>query len=122
MTDLATWMTAYLRAWETNDPADIRALFVPDAEYFLAPHVAPARGHEEIVQMWLGSGDEPGTWTFAWQPVAETATVGVIRGVTTYSDGRTYQNLWVMEFAPDGRASRYTEWYLRSDTGAPSGG
>jgi hypothetical protein len=122
MIDLARWMTAYTRAWETNDPGDIRALFTPDAEYFLAPHVEPARGHDEIVRMWRDSADAPGDWTFTWEPVAVTETTAVIRGVTAYADGRTYQNLWVMDFAPDGRASRYTEWYMRSDPGAPSGG
>ena len=32
-----TWMTGYLRAWTTNEPGDIEAIFTPDARYFPSP-------------------------------------------------------------------------------------
>ena len=110
-----SWMLAYVSAWDSNDPGDITALFTDDAEYFPAPHVRPAVGHDAIVTWWLSARDEPGDHAFTWRPVAITPTTAVIRGRTDYADGRSYENLWVVEFAPDGRASRYTEWYMSID-------
>lgn len=109
------WMARYLRAWDSNRPDDIRALFTEDAEYYPAPHVRPAIGHGAIVEWWLGARDEPGDHGFSWRPVVVTPTTAVIRGRTDYADGRSYENLWVIEFAGDGRASRYTEWYMSID-------
>ncbi|WP_082513730.1 MULTISPECIES: nuclear transport factor 2 family protein [unclassified Leifsonia] len=117
-----TWMDGYLLAWGSNEPDDIRALFTEDAEYFPAPHVHPAIGHDAIVDWWLTARDEPGDYEFGWRPVAVTPETAVIRGRTDYADGRSYENLWVIEFAADGRASRYTEWYMSidaKDVGAP---
>ena len=30
---IAAWVDSYRRAWESNDPADIRAVFTEDALY-----------------------------------------------------------------------------------------
>jgi hypothetical protein len=41
--------------------------------------------------------------------------VATIQGLTAYrsaADQATYDNLWVITFAPDGRASHFTEWYM----------
>jgi hypothetical protein len=108
-------MAAYLKAWTSNDADDIRALFTPDARYHPAPHVRAEIGHDRIVAWWQASRDEPGQWRFTWEPVAVTEQTAVVRGVTGYADGRSYNNLWVIEFAPDGRANGYTEWYMLVD-------
>ena len=36
----------------------------------------------------------------------------VIRATTPYAGRATYHNVWVMKFAPDGRASSFTEWWM----------
>jgi hypothetical protein len=33
--DVDRWMERYVRAWETNDPGDIGALFTDDARYYI---------------------------------------------------------------------------------------
>ncbi|HYI34712.1 MAG TPA: nuclear transport factor 2 family protein [Glaciibacter sp.] len=116
------WVEAYRKAWESNDPDDIRALFTEDAEYRTEPWVEPWRGHEAIVEGWLKHADEPGETTFEWSPLAVTDVVAIIQGTTVYEGGSTYSNLWVIRLADDGRARAFTEWWMdQSDTSYPEG-
>lgn len=114
MTDtLATWVGLYLRAWESNDPGDIRAMFTEDAEYRPRPYAPPWRGHDEIVEGWLAARDEPGDARFDWHTVIADQSVGVLEATTEYTKSSgTYSNLWVVRFAPDGRATSFTEWWM----------
>jgi hypothetical protein len=118
MTDtLSTWIDKYRRAWESNEPDDIRALFTEDAEYRTEPYGEPWRGHGEIVEGWIEARDEPGEADFEWKPIVSTPDLGIAEGVTDYADrGAVYSNLWVVRFAPDGRATEFTEWWM--DQGA----
>jgi len=115
------WVAAYRRAWTSNDPADIGALFTDDAEYLPTPWSAPWSGRETIVRRWLGRRDEPGTWTFESEVLATEGDLGIVRGETTYlatadEPEARYANLWLIRLAPDGRARRFEEWWvLRSD-------
>ena len=61
---VAAWVERYVRAWKTNDPADIGGLFSEDAAYYTGPFDAPWRGRDTIVREWLGRQDAPGTTTF----------------------------------------------------------
>ena len=106
------WVEAYRRAWESNEPDDIRALFTEDAEYFTEPFAEPWRGHDQIVDLWLEARDEPGDTGFDWQVVAVEGDTAVIRAVTPYFGKATYHNVWVIVLTPDGRASRFTEWWM----------
>ena len=114
MTDtLTTWIENYRRAWESNDPADITALFSEDGEYRTEPYSDPWRGHEEIVEGWLEAKDEPGDAAFEWAALVSTPELGIVEGTTEYeATGTTYSNLWVIRFAPDGRATSFTEWWM----------
>ena len=105
-------MEAYVRAWNSNDPAEIGALFTDDAEYFTAPFRSPWRGRGAIVAGWLEHKDEPGETTFEWQRVAVTDDVVVVRGTTTYPD-ETFSNLWVIQLDSAGRCRRFTEWWMQ---------
>ena len=115
------WVAAYRRAWTSNDPADIGALFTDDAEYLPTPWSAPWSGRETIVRRWLGRRDEPGTWSFRSEVLATEGDLGIVRGETTYlatagEPEARYANLWLIRFAPDCHAWRFEEWWvLRSD-------
>jgi ketosteroid isomerase-like protein len=111
-------MTGYIRAWDSNDPDDIRALFTPDAAYLTAPFAEPRTGIEAIVGGWLDDRDEPGDYEFRWSLAGLDGDLAFVEGVTTYhakgdNAERSYSNLWVIRFAGDGRASSFTEWYMR---------
>jgi len=114
---LRTWMEGYLRAWRSNDPAEIGALFSDDALYYTTPYREPWRGREGIVAGWLDRKDTEGTWEFSWEPVVVTGEgLGIVQGQTTYLDqDQRYSNLWVMRFAPDGRCTEFTEWWMLHD-------
>jgi hypothetical protein len=114
MTDLehvTAWVNGYVRAWNSNDPADIGGLFTDAAEYYTAPFRQPWRGREQIVQGWLDRKDEPGEATFEWRPLALTDDMSIIQGTTTYPT-ETFSNLWVIRLEADGRCRQFTEWWM----------
>jgi len=122
MTDLLTaWLTAYRKAWESNDPADIAALFTDDAVYYKEPFSEPLRGKDEVIAMWHEHRDEPGTTKFTWKPLSVTDGLAFIQGETVYTTVR-YSNLWVIRLAADengvARATEFTEWWM--DQSKPS--
>jgi uncharacterized protein (TIGR02246 family) len=107
-----SWVEDYRRAWESNDPNEITALFTEDAAYYPRPYATPWKGHEEILAGWLRNRDGPGATTFEWQQVSLAGAVAVVRGTTAYKR-RTFSNLWVVRLAADGRASEFTEWWMQ---------
>lgn len=114
------WVEAYVRAWNSNTPDAIGALFSEDAEYQRTPFSESWVGRDEIVTGWLGIHDEPGTFAFDWRVLA-TGDVGVVRGLTTYFATRSdaeavYSNIWVIELDPDGRCRAFTEWWMQRPT------
>jgi uncharacterized protein (TIGR02246 family) len=115
MDDVEAWVEGYTRAWASNDSKDIGPLFTEDARYFTAPGREPWSGREAIVREWLGRKDEPGTWEFRFEPLAVVGDLAFVRGWTTYNDGPDYDNLWVIQLAPDGRCSSFTEWWMETE-------
>ena len=108
------WVDGYVRAWNSNDPADIRALFTQDAAYYTEPYSRPWRDQDEIVRQWLDRKDEPGQAQFNWHPLAITSEVAVIQGETAYpNEGHTYSNLWVIRLDAEGRCTEFREWWMR---------
>ena len=113
MSGLSDWMAAYERAWASNDADEIGALFTDDALYYTAPFREPWRGRQEIVDGWLDRKDEPGGWTFEWQPLVDTPELTIITGTTTYREpALAYSNLWVLRLGEDGRCREFTEWWM----------
>lgn len=106
------WVDGYLRAWRSNEPAEIGALFTDDAVYLTAPDAEPRRGRAAIIAGWVDDADAPGEWSFEWHLVHEASDLAIVQGRTAYPAERDYLNLWVIRFAPDGRASVFTEWYM----------
>jgi len=125
MTDRAAledWVERYVRAWESNDPGEIGALFTEDATYFTAPHREPWRGREAIVAGWLDRKDDPGTWTFRHEVHGVDGNVGFVRGWTEYTppeiappNGR-FVNLWEVRLEPDGRCGEFVEWWMDAES------
>jgi uncharacterized protein (TIGR02246 family) len=108
---VTAWVEAYQKAWESNDPADIRAAFTDDAVYFRAPGGPPWTGIDAIVAGWQENRDEPGDVRFEWSIAAIDGDVAVLRAKTDYPD-HAYDNAWIVRLAPDGRASEYTDFWV----------
>lgn len=121
-TDLLNkWMEGYIRAWNSNEPDDIGALFTDDATYYTAPYREPWRGRSAIVAGWLDRKDQPGEASFTWQPLVVTGELTVVQGLTVYPD-ETYSNLWVIRLADDGRCRQFVEWFMEHPSGARPAG
>jgi uncharacterized protein (TIGR02246 family) len=111
--DVERWVEAYERAWASNDPEDIGALFTEDARYWTAPFREPWSGREQIVRGWIDRKDEPGDYAFRSEVEGIDGDVAFVRGWTNYlSEGVDYSNLWVIRLTKDGRASEFTEWWM----------
>jgi uncharacterized protein (TIGR02246 family) len=108
------WVDGYLRAWTTNDPDDVAALFTEDARYFTLPTRPATEGREAIVNDWLERADEPGGWTARLDLIAVDGEVAVVQGEVDYAstDEDDYVNLWVIKFGDDGRCTEFTEWWI----------
>ena len=118
MTDLdhvQSWIAGYRRAWDSNAEGDIRALFTDDAEYRFHPYdETAASGLDAIVSAWLQDRDEPGDTTFEVRSMHVDGDTAFVQAVTDYvTPGDVYDNLWVIEFAADGRARSFVEWYMK---------
>ena len=108
---VTVWVANYRKAWESNEPEDIAALFTEDASYFPEPFAKPWVGREKIVEEWLKIKDDPGATTFAWHPVTVTDELVIIEGTTRYPD-KIYSNLWLLQLDNSGQARQFTEWWM----------
>lgn len=115
---LESWVAGYRRAWSSDDPGDIASLFTEDATYSPAPFSQGWHGRDAIVAEWIKRGDSGSPWSFDHEIIAVDGPVGVIRGLTTYAatdknpEG-VYSNVWVVNLAPDGRATSFSEWWMQ---------
>jgi ketosteroid isomerase-like protein len=114
--DVQRWLDGYVSAWRSLDPAEIGALFSPDATYRYHPYDEPITGREAIVADWLESPDAEGTWQAHYEPYAVEGDRAVAVGESRYlePDGafRTlYYNLWTLRFDADGRCAEFIEYF-----------
>ncbi|WP_432825258.1 nuclear transport factor 2 family protein [Dactylosporangium sp. CA-092794] len=119
MTDLEAvtqWVEGYVRAWNSNEPADIGALFAEDAAYYPAPFREPWRGRAAIVAEWLTHADAPGRTAFSWFPVTVGPDLSIVQGTTTYPTA-VYSNLWLIRLDTVGQCREFTEWWMEHDAG-----
>ena len=113
--DVERWVRGYERAWSSNDPEDIGALFTDDATYRFHPYDEPLRGRDAIVAQWIENKDEPEDYAFRFEVAGIDGDRAFVRGVTDYFiDPRpVYSNLWEIRLTADGRAADFTEWFMQ---------
>ncbi len=118
--DVQAWLDAYIAAWRANDHDSIRALFTDDAEYRFHPWEGGddvLRGGDAIAEGWLEHPDDPGSWEASYRPFAVDGDRAVAVGTSRYAargdqPAQTYHNVYLLEFAPDGRCSSFTEFFM----------
>jgi hypothetical protein len=104
------WLEAYVAAWRSY--TGIEKLFSAEAEYRYHPYDEPLRGRDAIAADWLSERDEPGSWEAAYSPLLVAGDRAIATGETRYAEGRTFSNLFVLEFDGEGRCRSFTEWYM----------
>jgi uncharacterized protein (TIGR02246 family) len=117
-TDVQAWLDAYVRAWQSYDPAEIADLWTEDAIWF-RPFDVRARGRDAITAEWLAEQhlDADGAYDAAYEPIAIDGDIVVTHGRTRFFDPMTgatqtdYDNVWILRFGPDGRCAEFHEWY-----------
>jgi ketosteroid isomerase-like protein len=110
------WLDRYIGAWRSYDRSAIGDLFTEDAEYRYHPWDEPVRGRDAIVSSWTEDQDDPSAWDATYAPFAVEGDRAVATGVSRYADGdgkREYHNVFLLAFAPDGRARSFTEVYAQ---------
>lgn len=119
------WIEGYRRAWASDAPDDVAALFTQDATYKPYPWRREAvgwRGRDEIVAKWVGRGDSKIGWRFDHEIVAVEGDTAVIEGWTYYDRGEgepweeAYANIWLVRFDDDGKARQFQEWWVQKPT------
>jgi ketosteroid isomerase-like protein len=113
------WLAAYRRAWSSDDPQEVAALFTDDVRYFTAPYREPLAGREAASDYWLSQRESGIPWSFEYQVLAQEGDLFVVRAVTTYPEGtrgaegaEVFHNLWLVTLDPDGRASEFVEYFM----------
>lgn len=108
------WVEGYIRAWASNNPKEIGALFTKDAAYYTGPFAEPWRGREAIVREWLARRDEPGEYAFRYEVVGTGTDSGIVRGWTMYrKPAREFSNMWLIRLNAEGRCTEFTEWWVQ---------
>jgi ketosteroid isomerase-like protein len=118
------WLDRYIDAWRANAREPIEALFTDDVVYRFAPFGEKnvARGIDAVVKGWLDNPDPPGSWEANYEPFAVDGDRAVATGISRYAatgtdPARTYHNVYLLEFAADGRCSAFTELYMLEKQG-----
>jgi ketosteroid isomerase-like protein len=108
--DVMAWVAEYERAWRESDAGAVARLFSEDARYARSPYTPALLGHEEIGEFW--SADEGATFSMTAEPVAVEGRTAVVRVGVQYTapQAQEYKDLWVLEFADDGRVTEFEEW------------
>jgi uncharacterized protein (TIGR02246 family) len=121
--ELQAWLDRYVEAWRTNDAQEVADLFTDDATYRYRPYGGDEHasvGRVAIVAAWLEEGDPPGSWEARYEPFAVDGDRAVARGTSRYfasakGPERTYHNVFLLRFAPDGRCAEFTEYYMAEE-------
>lgn len=119
-TAVQVWLDRYVQAWRANQPEPIAALFSEDAVYRYRPYGGDAQalvGRQAIIDGWLEEPDDPASWEARYEAFAVDGDRAVATGFSRYlaqgdAPERTYHNVFLLRFAPDGRCAEFTESYM----------
>ena len=116
---VASWLRSYVKAWESEDPNAIGALFTEDATYRYHPFEAPVIGRLAIVASWVDDQDPPGTYDASYEPIAIDGDLAVAQGRSRYFKDaskseldRVFDNLFLIQFDDQGRCRSFREWFM----------
>lgn len=101
----------YEMAWRRAGTGLLPDLFTPDVSYLPSPWVEGISGLAALGIYWEEERDGPDErFTMTYELLAVEGNTAVARIGVQYAKGERWRDLWVLEFAGDGRCSRFEEW------------
>jgi signal transduction histidine kinase len=112
---VAEWVRRYELAWRTAGTATLAELFTEDATYSTAPYASTYTGLPAIAELWDEQREGPDeAFTMASDVVAvdDARDTALVRVEVHYGEPHAaeWRDLWVIEFAADGRCRAFEEW------------
>lgn len=113
---LSTWLDAYGRAWEEQDPGAAVGLFTEDAEYHETPFQRHMRGREEIRGYWNTGSERQRDVRFRHDVLALEGDRAIVHWwawyVATASEEPTrLDGIFLLRFEEGGLCSSLREWW-----------
>ena len=109
--EVDNWIAAYERAWRSAGTESLADLFAEDGSYRMSPYEEPARGLDQIADLWERerAGPDEG-FEMRHEVVAVEGDTAVVRVEVEYARGTEYRDLWVIRLDPEGRCRDFEEW------------
>ena len=114
------WLDGYVEAWKTYDADKIGALFADDVEYRYHPIDEPLVGRAAVVDNWLESKDDPGTYDAKYEVLAIDGDTFVAKGRSDYFESPggplrdQYFNIYDCRFNDRGECTSFTEYWIQN--------
>ncbi len=115
------WLERYFRAWQSNDPDEVTALFSEDAVYYYGPFQTPSVGRRKIVERWISSPEQQTEIQYTCAPLAIHENLGVAHWHVLYRSGKDLSaaiemdGVLVLKFDDQLRCTEHREWYARRE-------
>lgn len=111
------WAAGYERLWRTPGTERLGELFTADVSYLASPWATAAFGLDALARFWETervSADE--VFDMRRAVLAVEGDRAVVRVEVDYAaSGTQWRDLWVLEFADDGRCRAFEEWPFAPD-------
>jgi hypothetical protein len=111
------WIAGYERLWRTHGTDRLGELFTPEISYLPSPWAQAVSGLPALARFWEGEragADEP--FEMRSDLVAVDGNTAVVRVAVDYAaTGSRWRDVWIIEFADDGRCRAFEEWPFAPD-------
>ncbi len=107
------WVDRYELCWRTPGTEQLDELFSPTASYLPSPWSEPLEGLDDIAEFWDSERDGADEdFVMSSDVVAVEGNTAVVRVFVEDAapDPTRWRDLWVLQFADDGRCSSFEEW------------
>lgn len=107
------WVAEYERLWRTAGTDGLSGIFTADISYVPSPWAEPIQGLEALAGFWEAERKGPDEeFVLSSDLVAVEGATAVIRVSVDYGAPgfSRWRDLWVTQFADDGRCSSFEEW------------